>query len=137
AGISCGAACAASFDNGTVVTLTATPDTGATFAGWSGACTGTGACTVTIDGNKTVSARFTFPLTVTKSGTGSGKVTSNVSGIDCGGMCAAAFDGGTSVTLTALPDTGVTFTGWSGACTGTGTCTVTMDGAKSVTATFA
>jgi beta-lactam-binding protein with PASTA domain len=40
------------------------------------------------------------------------------------------------VTLAASPASGSSFTGWTGACSGTGTCTVTMDAAKSVTATF-
>ena len=44
AGILCGAACLASYVHGTVVTLTATPAAGSVFAGWTGACTGTGAC---------------------------------------------------------------------------------------------
>jgi hypothetical protein len=79
----------------------------------------------------------TFTLSVSKSGTGSGTVTSDPAGINCGSTCGADFPGGTSVTLTATPGTGATFTGWSGGgCSGTGTCTVTMDAAKSVEATF-
>jgi len=74
------------------------------------------------------------PLSVIKSGTGSGTVSSNPAGINCGSTCSGSFGG--SVTLTATPATGSTFAGWSGACTGTGTCTVTMDGAKNVTAVF-
>jgi hypothetical protein len=46
------------------------------------------------------------------------------------------FNSGTAVTLTATPAAGATFTGWSGACTGTGTCAVTMNAAASVTANF-
>jgi uncharacterized repeat protein (TIGR01451 family) len=75
-------------------------------------------------------------LTVTKAGTGSGMVTSSPAGIDCGATCSASFASGTTVTLTATPDAGSTFTGWSGACTGTGPCTVTMDQDRAVTATF-
>src|SRR6185437_4199606 len=76
-------------------------------------------------------------LTVTKAGTGTGTVTSSPSGIDCGTTCSAAFAQGTPVTLTATPDSGSTFAGWSGDCTNaTGTCLVTMDAAHSVTATF-
>ena len=67
---------------------------------------------------------------------GSGTVTSAPVGINCGETCSYAFDYDTPVTLTAAADTGWTFTGWSGACTGTGTCQVTMDAAKSVTANF-
>ena len=136
-GIYCGAACSAPYDAGIVVTLTATPDASATFAGWSGGgCSGTGTCTVTMDATKTVSARFTFPLTVMKDGTGSGYVTSSPAGISCGTTCTMSVDGGTVVTLTASPDGSSTFAGWSGACSGTGTCVLSLDAAKSVTATF-
>jgi photosystem II stability/assembly factor-like uncharacterized protein len=75
-------------------------------------------------------------LNVFKSGTGDGSVTSDPSGIDCGSTCAGTYEEGTSVTLTATPSPGSMFTGWSGACSGTGNCVVTMDNNKSVTATF-
>jgi len=75
-----------------------------------------------------------YTLTVSK--TGSGTVTSNPAGISCGSTCSANYNSSTSVSLTATPDSGYTFAEWSGACTGTGACTVTMIGAKSVTATF-
>jgi Divergent InlB B-repeat domain len=76
-------------------------------------------------------------LTVSRSGTGSGTVTSIPSGIDCGTTCQANFDDGTSVTLHASAASGSSFTGWSGGgCLGTGDCTLTMDAAKSVTASF-
>src|SRR5207249_4903256 len=59
-------------------------------------------------------------------------------GIACGATCAATYASGSSVTLTAVPAAGSTFSGWSGgSCTGTGTCTVTMSAAQTVTATFA
>jgi aryl-phospho-beta-D-glucosidase BglC (GH1 family) len=77
-----------------------------------------------------------FTLTVTKAGNGGGTVTSTPSGINCGSTCSANFNGGTSVTLTATPAGGSTFAGWSGACAGTGSCTVSMTQARSVTATF-
>src|SRR5207302_100401 len=65
-------------------------------------------------------------------------VTSAPAGISCGATCAAAFPSGAAVPLTATPAAGSTFTGWSGGgCTGTGTCSVTMSAAQSVTATFA
>jgi Fe-S cluster biogenesis protein NfuA len=141
AGISCGPTCSANFDSGAVVNLTATPDSGSTFAGWSGACSGTGACSMTMDAAKSVSANFTaspgpFSLTVAKSGTGTGTVTSTPPGISCGTTCSASFASGTVVSLTATPDTGSAFAGWGGACSGTGACSVTMDAAKSVSATF-
>jgi hypothetical protein len=141
AGISCGTTCSASFASGTVVNLTAAAGTGSTFAGWSGACTGTSTCAVTMTAAKAVTATFnttatTFALTVTKAGTGTGTVTSSPAGISCGATCSASFPSGTVVTLTAAAGTGSTFASWSGACTGTGTCSVTMSAAKAVTATF-
>ncbi len=74
-------------------------------------------------------------LTVATTGTGNGSVTGN--GINCPGDCAETVAHNTVIVLTATPATGSTFTGWSGACSGTGTCSVTMDSLKSVTATFA
>ncbi len=83
---------------------------------------------------------FTTPgqhtLTVSKSGTGSGTVTSNPSGIDCGSDCSETYNQGTGVTLTATPASGSTFSGWSGACSGTGPCQVTINGPIAVTASF-
>ncbi len=78
----------------------------------------------------------TFALTVTKSGSGSGTVTSNTGGINCGSTCSANLTSGTTVTLSAAPASGATFGGWSGACSGTGSCVVTMSAARTVTATF-
>jgi uncharacterized repeat protein (TIGR02543 family) len=78
----------------------------------------------------------TYTLSVSKPGTGGGTVTSDPSGISCGATCNAAFNNGAAVALTATADTGSSFTGWSGTCTETGSCSVTMDGDKTVTATF-
>lgn len=76
-------------------------------------------------------------LTVTLSGNGTGTVTSKPAGINCGKTCSAMFSSGTSVTLTATPTNGAKFGGWSGACTGTTTCTVMMSSSnQAVTATF-
>jgi hypothetical protein len=77
-----------------------------------------------------------YGLTVSKSGAGTGSVTSLPGGIVCGGTCAASFAVDSVVTLTATADTGSIFMGWSGACTGGGTCSVTMSAAMSVIATF-
>lgn len=143
-GINCGATCSASFAQGSTVTLTAAPVSGSVFAGWSGGgCSGTGTCTVTMNAAQSVTATFntapasTFNLTVNKSGTGSGTITSNPGGINCGSTCSAAFNAGTAVTLSAVAASGSTFAGWSGGgCSGTGTCTLTMNAAQNVSATF-
>lgn len=75
-------------------------------------------------------------LAVAKSGTGTGAVVSSPAGINCGADCSEAYAVGTVVTITATPDSGSVFIGWSGACSGIGTCTITMDANKSVTAVF-
>jgi len=117
---------------GSVVSVTATPATGYAFDSWSGACTGTGTCTVTMDADKTVTANFapitTYDLTVAVSPAGGGTTTPAV-GVH-------TYAAGTVVEVTATAATGYTFESWSGACTGTGTCSVTMDADKTVTANF-
>ena len=76
-------------------------------------------------------------ITVTKSGTGGGTVTSAPAGVDCGGTCSANFDDGTAVTLTATAAGGSVFAVWGGACSGNAaTATVTMSAARTCTATF-
>jgi hypothetical protein len=78
----------------------------------------------------------TLQLLVTKQGTGNGTVTSSDGSISCGVMCSANFNGGTTVTLTATPASESVFTGWGGACAGTQPCSVTMNAAQTVIATF-
>ncbi len=144
AGIDCGLVCSYSFSLSTSVTLTATPAAGSSFAGWSGSgCSGTSTCTVTMLGARAVNAEFAvvppgqFDLMVSKSGTGSGTVSSSPAGINCGSDCSETLADGTSVTLTASPAGGSSFTAWSGAgCSGTSTCTVVMSEARAVTAQF-
>ena len=126
------------------MTLTATPATGSTFAGWSGGgCSGNGTCIVTMTAATTVTATFTaipVTLTVTVRGSAPGAVTSNPAGLNCPSTpftCSASFNAGTTVTLTAAPGSHARFKGWGGACSGTApTCTLTMNDAQSVTATF-
>jgi hypothetical protein len=75
-------------------------------------------------------------LTVSKPGTGTGTVSSDLPGVVCGTTCSAAFSSGAVVTLTAAADAGSSFTAWGGDCTGSGVCQVTMSQARYVTATF-
>jgi hypothetical protein len=76
-------------------------------------------------------------LTVSKTGTAGGRVTSVPAGINCGSDCTESYDLNTAVTLTATPDANAIFAGWSGGgCSGTGPCEVIMNGNVSVTATF-
>ena len=135
-GINCGSTCSASFTGGSQVTLTATPASGGTFTGWGGACSGTGSCLVTMNGAESVTATFTQLFVLSVSDTGNGTVTSSPSGINCGATCSANFASGAQVTLNEAPANGWNFTGWGGACSGTGSCVVTMSAAKSVSATF-
>jgi hypothetical protein len=74
---------------------------------------------------------------VSKDGAGTGTVTSVPAGIDCGANCQAVFHGGTVVTLTATPDSGLSFSGWSDAsCGANPTCQITVEDDVSLTATF-
>jgi Fe-S cluster biogenesis protein NfuA len=140
--ISCGTECEAEFTEGTKVTLTQSAAAGSEFIEWAGACSGTGSCEVTISEAKEVTATFNlkpvvkFALKVKKSGTGTGKVTSTPAGIDCGSTCEAEFAEGTKVTLAQSAAAGSEFIEWAGACTGSGSCEVTISEAKEVTATF-
>jgi hypothetical protein len=70
-------------------------------------------------------------------GTGTGTVSSAPAGISCGSICSADYDSGTVITLSAAPAAGSLFAGWDGGgCTGTGSCTVTLTAATTITATF-
>jgi serine protease len=143
-GSSCTSDCAfyVPYDANPAYTLTATPAGGYVFLGWAGDCAGTSPCSYTPNRAKTILARFApagsvVPITITKSGSGSGTVSSSPSGINCGSACAYNFASGSSVTLYAVADSKSNFAGWSGACAGTSiACTVSLNGAKSVSATF-
>jgi uncharacterized delta-60 repeat protein len=140
AGIDCGSTCSSAYAYGATVTLTAVPAAGSVFAGWSGACSGTGACAVTLNADTSVTATFdlaTNILTIAKAGKGHGTITSSPTGIRCGSICSRAYAYGATVTIVAAPASGSAFKGWSGACSGTWKrCSLTMRQARSATATF-
>jgi Divergent InlB B-repeat domain len=237
AGIQCGTTCSVSFVQGSSVTLTPSAASGSSFAGWSGACSGTGNCTISMNAAQNVTATFNttaqsfgsltlevvglpagnsadlsisgpnglretrtigtgtgstysdvvtgaytvsapskiiagktynpnpasqtvtvnatgnatarvtytsvpagttaYALSLSKGGNGQGTVSSLPVGLNCGSTCTANFGAGFSVVLTPTAASGSGFSGWSGACSGTGACALTMDAAKNVTANFA
>jgi hypothetical protein len=120
---------------GTGMTLTAVPNTGATFTSWSGgACAGSTStsCVFNLVQNTTVTATFAAAqYTLTTTASGPGTIQQSPPG--------TAFSSGTTITLTAVPNTGASFTNWSGACAGSTstTCTFNISANTSVTATFA
>jgi Ca2+-binding RTX toxin-like protein len=126
-------------------TLSASPDNGSIFTGWGGVCSGTKpTCDVQPfqDSIEFVNARFErLPifgisgLNVSVAGGGAGSVSGP--GIACPGDCSQSYLNGAVVTLTAAASPGSSFTGWSGACSGTAaSCNLTMGTGKKVTATF-
>ncbi len=139
--ISCPGSCSQTYGSGRVVSLTAVPAAGSTFVGWSGACSGTGGCSVTMVSDQSVTATFAvsppprYLLALSLAGAGSGMVRGFA--ISCPGSCSQTYGSGRVVSLTAVPAAGSTFVGWSGACSGTGGCSVTMVSDQTVTATFA
>jgi DNA-binding beta-propeller fold protein YncE len=78
----------------------------------------------------------THTLAVTLQGSGSGAVSDGTGAIACPSTCSNAYTANSQVTLTVTSGSGSTFTGWSGACSGTGACQVTMSTDTAVTATF-
>lgn len=115
---------------GTVVTATATANSGATFSGWQGAATGSSnPVTLTITSNQMLTATFTANpfYTLTVNVVGSGIVTPTTS----------SYLAGTIVPITATANSGWGFSGWSGDLSGTTNPTsITLDGNKTITATF-
>ena len=121
------------YTEGSVVDVTATPNSGYVFDHWSGACTGSGACQVTHGlRTKSVTAHFVagtaYDLTIAR--------------IRPAAAPPSLRSGSTAMRQARLspsplrPLPGMCSTGWGGACTGTGCCTVTMDADKTVTANF-
>jgi subtilisin len=125
------------------VYLRAYPEKGFVFSGWGGSCSGTDKnITVTMDSAETCTAQFDLDSSkvmhlLTVNTVGDGTVAGKDGLINCGEDCTASYQPGKTVTLTATPDANTLFMGWAGACSGqTKLVRVTMDAAKSCTATF-
>ena len=132
-------------DSGKIVTLTPVAESGFRFSHWQGDCVGSDTCTLSMVSAKQVLAVFEsnytspshYNINISKIGSGFGKVTSSPSGIDCGNSCSANFNSASTVTLTASPESGYIFGGWSGECSSNSTtCSITVNQSKNVTAQF-
>jgi hypothetical protein len=138
-GIQCPPACSIVWDSGTQVLLTATEaDNGAHFADFSGDCTGD-ICALTMDGPKTVTARFVVDrnvhVTVVERG-GGGTIT-GPAGLACESSCDFPLEEGTTVSLGATPAKGSRFVSWSiRSCGARPVCRIAVDAVRSVSATF-
>lgn len=137
-GIDCPGDCQQVYLEGTAVSLGASAEPGSAFAGWSGDCSGTADCQLTMDGDRAVGAAFVplFPLVVSRTGAGSGAVTSSPPGISCGDDCSAEYPDGTAVDLVAVPVSPSIFVGWSGDCSGSAGCALVLAGPRVAVARF-
>ena len=139
--INCTSSCSQTEAAGAQVQLIATPAAGMQFTGWSGACSGTGSCNLTLlNGDVSVGAAFAAQALVTVEvevdGAGAGTVVSSPAGISCPGTCLMQAAPGTVVALTGTADTGSHFDGYGGnTCHGT-TCNFTVSAAAKIFATF-
>ena len=118
-----------SYRPGTVVVLTANPEADWGLDGWTGACSGTDACVVTMDGNRAVTANFVVQFTLTTAALPFAGGTLSLPAV-------GKQNAGKQVTVTATSAVGYSFSHWSGACLGPGPCIVTMDGDQRVEANF-
>jgi ELWxxDGT repeat protein len=145
------ATCLFFYEPGTQVTFQPMFGPPNVFVGWSGDCTGTESCTVTMNGWRRVTATFRppqhFDMTVVVDSVDNGLGFVGLSGSDgsfnfCEGTpgtsqtCTFQYLEGTVVDVMPTPAPGTTFLGWAGDCTGEGPCAVTMDQARQVAATF-
>lgn len=133
--LSCPSACTMTIDNGLRIGLAANPAAGHRFVRWSGACSGSDVCSVTMDGEKSVTAQFgpaSYRLVVSVQG--HGRVAG--AGISCPGRCSGSVGAGGKAHLKATPAAGYRFAGWSGDCRGGGACTLRGDRDRAVSARF-
>jgi hypothetical protein len=131
----CRTTCNFAVSSGTSVVLTAVPDDGWGFGDWSSVCQQekpNPVCLFTVNGGTKVAVNFNPAVQVTTVGAGS----VDGEGIQCGTTCVASYPTGTTVSLKAAPSPGAAFLGWKGACTGTSTCDLTIDGPQSIVAKF-
>jgi hypothetical protein len=138
AGPNLGTPCEHRYYTSSQITLTPTADYGSTFVGWSGDCTGTGSCIVDTSASRSVVAAFEDDQLLIVEFAGDGAGTVEIEGIDpgCTSQCLLYLPYGSEIDLTATDGPGF-FTSWSGDCSGSNAqCTVTMDGAQTVSASF-
>lgn len=148
--LACTDSCARNIDDGGApVRLVAVPSPGSTFDGWSGDCSGTTACDLTMSGDHDITATFSSvpasppppelkTVLVILTGDGWGRVTSDPAGIDCPGTCTVDVPVGSSVTLAARPDAGSSFAGWDvlSGCDAAERCEITADRDRITTGRF-
>jgi hypothetical protein len=139
----CSSQCSYSYAENAAVTITPQASNGFVFKNWTGACSGTGNCNVTIATDLSVDAVFeqeqVTEFTLTLDVAGAGTVISSPTGISCGNgltQCSASYTQGNNITLTQTANTGFVFNGWSGACSGNNGCVVEMLQAQNVIANF-
>ena len=129
--------CSALLEQGQSVMLVASAYDGYQFDGWSGDCSGTASCSLSIDGNKAVTAHFSpvlVQLTIELKGQGS---VVSTSGLSCSSSpCQFSVPLGETVSLVANSSSGFQLDSWGAACGGKSTCTVTVDRNKRVVANF-
>src|ERR1700682_2817352 len=120
----CAGTCAQPLAAGPAVQRAALPAAGMLFTGWSGACSGTGGCTLTLAQDTQVGAAFapappaSVLLTVHRVGEGDGRVVSSPAGIACPGICAMSVPAGTAVTLSSNATATSQFEEFGGGCSG-------------------
>jgi hypothetical protein len=137
--------CSWIYTDGEQVTLTATPAPRSVFMGWSGACQGTDPCVLTMNSNQVTDVYGSFAgpqrltVNVVTEPLAPAQVLIDPPQAVCtsaAGSCTHDLPAGTVVTLTPQPGSNALFVQWTGACTGTGPCQVSMSSAQTVTAVF-